>query len=93
MKFTKHDQGKPDLGLWPPRAFELVGEVLTYGAKKYAPDNWRNVDDTGRYMSAALRHIFAHMRGEFTDQESGLPHLAHAACSLAFLLELEHGDL
>lgn len=92
-RFTKHDGGKPDLALWPPRAFESVGRVLTYGIKKYAPGNWRKVNELRRYYSAALRHLFARLRGERLDSESGLPHLAHAVCCLAFLLELEEEEL
>lgn len=88
-KFTKHDQEKPMLHLWPPRAFLAVGRVLTHGAKKYSPDNWRKVDDTGRYMGAALRHLFAYMKGEKYDADSGEPHLAHALCCIAFMLELD----
>jgi hypothetical protein len=63
--------------------------VLEYGARKYAPDNWRKVDNPeARYLAAALRHINAWRRGEKRDQESGLSHLAHAATSLMFIMEL-----
>ena len=86
----KADQGKPGWHLLPWLAAELVVKVLDYGAKKYAPDNWRKVTDAEtRYWDAALRHLTAWARGEKLDPESGLPHLAHAACSILFLLELE----
>ena len=42
-----------------------------------------------RYTSAALRHLFAHMDGEETDEETQLSHLAHAMCCLLFKLEIE----
>ena len=87
---AKHDAEKIRLDLLPPTALERVGEVLTYGAKKYAPENWRKVPDyRRRYTAAALRHLLAWMKGEPRDLESGLPHLAHAACCLLFILDLD----
>lgn len=86
----KLDGGKARLDLLPPRAVEVVGQVLAHGAAKYAPDNWRHVDGwRWRYTAAALRHLVAFMRGERLDPESGLPHLGHAACCVLFLLELD----
>lgn len=85
----KHDQGKPQWNLLPWVALAEVVEVLTFGAVKYAPENWRHVaDPINRYSAAALRHISAFMRGEERDPETGLHHLAHATCCLLFLLEL-----
>jgi len=86
----KYDGGKPQLYLLPPKSINEVGKVLTFGAEKYDPHNWRKVDDLqNRYSSAALRHIFAHIDGEDTDEETGLSHLAHAICCLMFKLEDE----
>ena len=82
----KHDQGKPRFSLVPPLAEMEVVKVLTFGAEKYAPDNWRKIDPI-RYVDAAGRHINAHRRGEQADDESGLHHLAHAICCLMFQLE------
>ena len=88
---TKYDSDKPRMDLIPPHAELLLAQVLTYGANKYAPDNWRKVDNASqRYLAAALRHINSHRQGEVIDPESGLPHLAHAMCSLAFILEVAH---
>ena len=86
----KYDGGKPQLYLLPPKSINEVGKVLTFGAEKYDPHNWRKVDDLqNRYSSAALRHIFAHIDGEDADEETGLSHLAHAICCLMFKLEDE----
>lgn len=71
--FVKWDKGKPDLALWPPQAFLAVGRVLTYGAAKYTPGNWRKVKERRRYWSAGLRHVFAGLMGERLDPESGQP--------------------
>lgn len=86
----KFDTDKPMMGLIPPLAEEALARVLTFGAKKYAPDNWRKVEDKERrYMDAMLRHLNAHRRGEKEDPETGESHLAHAACCVMFMLELE----
>lgn len=95
---AKYDKDKVRLDLLPSRAIHAVGDVLTYGAKKYAPNNWQKVKGwRWRYMGAALRHLFAYLRGDKIDPESELPHLAHAACCILFMLELDalsdtHGD-
>ena len=86
----KFDSEKPKLYLLPPKSILEVGKVLTYGAEKYDPENWRKLDDLqNRYTSAALRHVFAHIDGEENDEETGLSHLAHAMCCLLFKLEDE----
>jgi hypothetical protein len=86
--FLKHDQGKPRPSLLPFRALARVVDVLEYGARKYAPGNWRRCEDMVRYDDAALRHLLAHMGGEWLDPGTKLPHLAHAICCLMFRLEL-----
>lgn len=90
---SKHDSGKPLMGAVPPNALLAVAKVLTFGAEKYGRDNWRQVKNAEtRYMDAALRHINAYQRGEAADPESGESHLAHAVCSLMFILELQEGE-
>lgn len=89
-KGVKYDQGKVQWDLFPPEALEEIGKVLTYGAKKYAPDNWRHVEGwKRRYFAALMRHMWAYWKGEKTDEETGLSHLAHAGCCLIFLLGKE----
>jgi len=86
----KHDIDKPQMDLLDPYAMEQLAAVLTFGAKKYEAHNWRKGFKYSRLIAAALRHIFAYARGEDNDQESGLPHTAHAMCCLMFLLGLSH---
>ena len=83
--FMKNDAGKNMLSLIEPQFILLLGEVLTFGAKKYAPNNWQKCEDTSRYKDALLRHIYAYLGGEQLDPESGLPHLGHAAFGLMCL--------
>lgn len=90
---VKFDQGKPQWRLVPFGAMSEVVDVLTYGAKKYSPDNWKHVDDAqNRYIDAGFRHFTAYVSGEKVDPESGHHHLAHAICCLLFLLAFERGD-
>lgn len=87
---VKADAEKPSWTLVPWSAMAQVVAVLDYGARKYDRDNWRKVHDAKRrYADAALRHLTAWLGGEKADPESGLPHLAHAACCVLFLLEFE----
>jgi len=89
----KDDNGKTRYDLLPPLALDDIAQVLTFGAQKYAPENWRKVEDpAARYFAAAQRHLWASKRGELYDAESGVSHLAHAACCIMFLLELERGE-
>lgn len=84
---TKADAGKPRWSLLPAGTIAQVVAVLEAGATKYAPDNWMHVSDARtRYYDALQRHVEAWWRGERNDPETGLPHLAHAACCVLFLL-------
>jgi hypothetical protein len=83
--FIKLDSGKRRLSLIEPQFIQSLGDVITFGAEKYAPNNWRLCEDTSRYKDALLRHIYAYLSGEQNDQETGLAHLSHASCNLMFL--------
>ena len=84
---VKHDEAKTDWSLVPFEALEGMADVLTFGAKKY--DSWNWTSGGGfhylRVVRSCLRHIFAFMRGEDNDPESGLSHISHAQCNLLFL--------
>lgn len=89
----KDDKEKNRLDLVEPEFIEGIGEVLTFGANKYEPNNWQKVEDAeNRYYAAALRHLIAWRKGEKTDPESGLSHLDHVACNIMFLKHFERED-
>ena len=88
-KFMKFDDGKLKYNLLPPKAFKEMAKVLTYGAKKYKPNNWQHVDDTTRYIDALYRHLEAWRAGDKIDEESKLSHLSHALTNIAFLIHFE----
>lgn len=90
MEGVKYDQGKVLMGCIPPHAELAIAKVLTFGANKYDRENWRKLDNIQvRYLDATMRHLNAYRRGEELDVESGESHLAHAACCLMFMLEIE----
>ena len=51
--------------------------------------NWEKGMKWGRPVGALMRHMWAWWQGEDKDAETGLSHLAHAACCILFLLSYE----
>lgn len=90
---VKYDSEKPRVDLLIdgcPLSLEAISQVLTFGSKKYADHNWQHVEGgEQRYKAALMRHVLASAKGEKVDSETGLSHLAHAACCVLFMLELE----
>ena len=86
----KHDAGKPRLTLVPMQIIWDVAAVREFGTAKYgSPDNWKLVE-VERYRDAAFRHFLKYLADpDGVDEESGLSHLAHLACNVAFLCEME----
>ncbi len=93
MTSTKHDEGKPRWELLPKGVINLVVHVFTYGAIKYKDHGWREVPNgRARYYDAMNRHIDLWWQGCGLDQETKLPHLAHAAaCALILLARQQEG--
>lgn len=89
----KCDLNKTRWDLLPFNAVKQVADIMTYGAAKYEPDNWKKVEPE-RYFAAMIRHLEAYQRGELYDDESGFLHISHAACNAIFLVwkSLNKGD-
>lgn len=83
---VKNDTEKPRMDLLDPEFLFETAQVMTFGAKKYAPNNWRGGMPWSRLFSAMMRHLWAFWHGEDADPETGFSHLAHAACCLMFLV-------
>ncbi len=90
----KYDEGKPNLALvfgGFNKALLDVGHIGTFGARKYTPNGWKEVDNLyERYSSALLRHMFAAMSSrvkDIYDNETGRLHLAHVAWNALALTE------
>jgi len=88
----KFDEDKLRWDLLPIDCVEDVVKILTFGAKKYGPNNWQGVD-ADRYFAALMRHLSASRQGELNDIESGLSHLSHALCNVVFLLWFEKHNI
>lgn len=90
----KYDEGKPNLFLVFSgfnKALLDVGYIGTFGARKYTPNGWKDVENLyERYSSALLRHMFAAIspgvKGTY-DNETGRLHLAHVAWNALALTE------
>ena len=89
---AKADAGKPKLSLVPPQIIFDIAAVREFGNSKYGDsENWKTVE-VERYRDAAFRHLLRYIQDpNGVDEESGLSHLAHLACNVAFLCELERG--
>lgn len=87
---AKADAGKARLTLVPRQIIWDIAAIREYGTHKYKdPENWKRVEKE-RYKDAAYRHFLAYLDDEQSiDEESGLPHLWHLACNIAFLCEME----
>lgn len=85
----KNDAGKLQFDLLPSDALIEVLKVLAWGAEEYEPHGWQKGMRWSKYFNAAMRHLWAWWRGEKLDPKSGLHHLAHAICSLMFLIGYE----
>jgi len=79
-------------------AIMCICSVGSFGAKKYAENNWMGLEDgEKRTLNAAMRHIMAYLSGEINNHEEfekdgvkytcDLPHLAHAAWELLACIE------
>lgn len=86
---VKNDRGKDRFDYLPSDALAAINEVLVYGATKYEPRNWEKGMKWTRPANAALRHMFAWLRGEKNDPETGLSHLNHAGACILFLIAYE----
>lgn len=89
LSTAKEDRDKPHPSYVPVEIIEAVMRVREYGNKKYHdPENWKTVEPE-RYHEALLRHVLRAWNDPYAvDPESGLLHLEHIACNVAFLLAL-----
>ena len=82
---ARFNDGKADWSLLPLWTVEDELRVWMYGREKYAAWTWVKGMAWSVPFACLMRHMAAWQRGEECDAESGLPHLAHAACNLRML--------
>ncbi len=79
--------GKLPWDLVPWDAVEEVVRVIAFGAKKYAARGWEDNPLSWVETCASMtRHTVRFLLGEDRDPETGLHHMAHAACNALFLV-------
>lgn len=83
----KFDTGKPRVSLLSSKFLLGMGQVMEFGQRKYAQNNWRNGIAVSRLLDAASRHLLKWTEGDDTDEESGQDHLFHAAIDLMMAWE------
>lgn len=91
---VKASIGKRPLHLLPRDAIEAVADVMAHGAARYGDRNWEQGLSVSDLVRAADGHLWDWYlrRDDGKDagpNGSGLSHLAHAACSILFLLSHE----
>jgi len=83
----KDSKGKLRWSLLPFEALAPVVRVLDVGAvTKYAPNNWKYVEDKGAYLDGIMRHWEKYLGGEEIDVEMDESHLACVICNALFLI-------
>jgi hypothetical protein len=93
MAGKKDDAGKPDWTLMPWVELAQVQDVLDHGARKYGRENWKEVSNPkARYLAALIRHFVSYASGDTSDDDSGLPHMAHVVCCALFLMHFDRKD-
>lgn len=89
----KADAGKPKLSLVPTQIIKDIAEIREYGNKKYGEaESWRRVEKA-RYIDALYRHLLDYIDdNKSVADDSGLGHIKHIACNVAFLCEMESDE-
>ena len=80
---ARRSDRKPRFDLIPFEFLEAVAEVLTRGAARYGPYNWKR----GRkdFFIDAWNHAFVHLQ-KFKEGDKNEDHLAHLGCNVAFMV-------
>ena len=80
---TKRTDRKPRFDLIPFEFLESVAQVLSSGAVKYGPYNWKRGQKD--FFLDAWNHAFTHLE-KFKEGDASEDHLAHLACNVAFMI-------
>ena len=88
MTASRNNKGKPQLHhiLYFQAALNELAKVCEFGCSKYSKHNWEEGANWTSAMDSALRHISKWINKKELDDESDLPHLAHAAWNILAVL-------
>lgn len=89
----KDNKNKLRFDLITPECLTGLAEVLTYGAEKYKPNSWQNVENgIDEHYSALMRHLIKWRQGDIYDEETKLSHIKHVLTNAMFLLYHEQNN-
>ena len=69
----RFNEGKLRYDLIPPYPLEQLAKLFTYGAKKYAPNNWKKGHPWSDVADSLIRHLEAYRAGEDYDYDKDCP--------------------
>lgn len=92
---TLAGQHKVPLHLIPPSFMSYTAVGMADGEGKYGRNNFRETPmEASVLIGAVFRHLGLWFEGQEVASDSGVPHLANAAASLAILIDMHtHGTL
>ena len=85
-KLMRFNKGKTEWNMLDYDFIELMSKIMMFGlVKGYPRNNWKQpVKDIGDIDNSLMRHAIDSIKGEFLDEESGFPHVAHVAVNAMF---------
>ncbi len=83
-KALRFNEGKPKWTLVHFESMVPLVRILEYGAKKYAPYNWKKPMSRSDILDSMQRHMAKLIDGDENDEESGLPHIGHIMANAMF---------
>lgn len=85
LQALRYNEGKLQWSMVDFDSLEGLVRVLEYGAKKYSKGNWKKGMPVTQVTESLMRHLFAFLKGEDVDPESGCRHISHVMCNTMFL--------
>lgn len=82
----RYNEGKAQWHLVDFKSLEPLVRVLEYGAKKYAPNNWKKGAPKEQYLDCIMRHLVEVMDGNELDAESKQHHMGHIMANAMFYI-------
>lgn len=89
----RYNSGKVKFGLIPGHWTRVLAQILTVGAKKYAPRNWEKGLVHSEILDSLHRHLDSFLKGERYDPETKCHHLGHVAWNALALMTMDLKNL
>lgn len=87
----KYGDIKVPLNLFPTTAIAVGSMAFLEGREKYGQDNFRGAPiEAMTYVRAALSHLNLYAEGEWSSDDSPVPHLGSALASIAIIIDAHY---